>query len=264
MCLSPRRARMLAALTLTLLTVGAAVPCLQRPVPAVAASQGVSHAAQAWPAAVVADAITATAPLPQSAPSGLTTVQAPPQVRSGKALVVVAHTTPRALVTLTITFADGSMIQKTGRANLDGVARFAPVITYQPQSSAEAATVAVTAVLPRTGLNDTVPPFSVTVLPHIVLTGRVTASSSAVLGRYLTVTVAASPPNVAAHLTLTYPDNQVYRRTVYTDPATGIWTGSLRVSTLHGTGDMQVSAILSYGGVQRYLTPVTVRLRAPR
>ena len=259
--LTLRRALLCAALSVVLSV--AAIPSLHRPDPALAASQGAPARAAT---SVAADAITPTAALSQaltlSAPSGITTVQAPSQVRSGGRLLVTVHTTPGALVTLTITFADGSTIEKGRRANLDGIARFDPLIAYRPQS-AEAATIAVTATLRRTGLADTVQAGTVTVLPRVVLTGRIVASPSAVIGRYLTVTVTSTPPNVAVRLTLSYPDQAMQRQTVYTDPATGSWSHNLRISAVHGTGDMQVSAVLSYGGLQRSLGPVTVHLRAP-
>ncbi len=254
-----RRVGLFAALTLALAITS--IPLSGRTASALAAPpNGGSGTAGAIAADVSAPA--ASPPQVHASASGLTTAQAPYQVTSGKPLPVEVRTTPRALVTLTVTFADGSTIVKTHRANGVGVARFALPITYQPQSSAEAATVAVTAVLPRTGLNDTVQPFNVTVLPHVVLSGRIRAPSSAVLGRYLTITVVSAPPNVAVRLTLTYPDGQPERRAGYTDPTTAAWSARLRVSAVHGAGDLQVSATLSYGGVQRALAPVTVHLRA--
>jgi len=194
-----------------------------------------------------------------SAPSGVTTARLVVQIRSGVRLVVRVRTAPRALVTLTVTFADGSAIEKRQRANAAGAAVFAPLIAYQPQGGPEAATIVVTARLPRVGLNDTIQG-SVTVLPHLVLTGRIAAPYALVVGHTLLLRVVSNQPNATVRLTLRYPDGALEPYTGYTD-AMGLLPLSLVVSPLHGVGALHIDAALSFGGVQRRLTPVVVHLR---
>lgn len=194
-----------------------------------------------------------------SAPSGVTTARLVVQIRSGARLVVRVRTTPRALVTLTVTFADGSAIEKRQRANVAGATVFAPLITYQPQGGPEAATIVVTARLPRARLDDTIQG-SVTVLPHLVLTGRIMAPYALVAGHTLLLRVVSNQPNATVRLTLRYPDGALEPYTGYTD-AMGLLPLSLVVSPLHGIGALRIDAALSFGGVQRRLTPVVVHLR---
>ena len=237
----------LAALTIALALSGA-----PRPYAALAASQMTR----------VGDAVVITANgtiQVLSASSGVTTARLPVQIRSGARLVVRVRTTPRALVTLTVTFADGSAIAKRQRANAAGATVFAPLIAYQPQGGPEAATIAVTARLPRARLNDTATG-SVTILPHLVLTGRIVAPYALTLGRTLSLRVVSNQPNATVRVTLRYPDGALEPYTGYTDP-TGLLPLSLVVSPLHGIGLLHIDAALSFGGVQRRLTPVVVHLR---
>lgn len=210
-------------------------------------------------------AIAMAVPPPQvlSAPSGLTTVRMPYQVLSGNRLVVGVRTLPRALVTLTITFADGTAVIRRKRATAAGRAIFSGRITYQPQSSAETATVLVTATLRPRGLHDSVSG-AVTVRQHIVVSGRIKAPRTLVAGRTLTFTVTSNQQGADVHITLTYPDGQVEPYDSTTN-ARGVLVQHLPISPLHGIGPLRIDAVLSYGGVERRLAPVTVRLlRAPR
>ncbi len=241
----------LASLTIALAAPGL-LPGAPRPYSVLAASQMTRAGA-----AVI---ITANGTMQVlSAPSGVTTARLVVQIRSGARLVVRTRTTRRALVTLTVTFADGSAIEKRQRANAAGAAIFAPLIAYQPQGGPETATIVVTARLPRAGLNDTASG-SVTVLPHLVLTGRIMAPHALTVGRTLLLRVVSNQPNATVRVTLRYPDGAQEPYAGYTD-AMGLLPLSLAVSPLHGIGALHIDAVLSFGGVQRRLTPVVVHLR---
>jgi len=241
----------LASLTIALATPGL-LPGASRPYAVLAASQ-LTRAGDA----VI---ITANGTMQVlSAPSGVTAALLAVQIRSGGRLVVRVRTKPRALVTLTVTFADGSALEKRQHANGAGAAVFAPLIAYQPQGGPEAATIAVTARLPRAGLDDTVSG-SVTVLPHLVLTGRIVAPYALSIGHTLFLRVVSNQPNATVRVTLRYPDGALEPYAGYTD-SMGVLPLSLVVSPLHGIGLLHIDVALSFGGVQRRLTPVVVHVR---
>lgn len=243
------------------LPIALASPGLFPAAPRLYIALGASPASHAAAGSISADAVIMANGTMQvlSAPSGVTTARLVVQIRSGSHLVVRVHTTPHALVTLTITFADGTMIAPRRRANAAGAAVLAPLIAYQPQGGPEAATVVVTARAPRVGLNDTVTG-SVTILPHLVLTGRIMAPYALVIGHTLSLRVVSNQANATVRLTLRYPDGALEPYTGYTD-ATGLLPLSLVVSPLHGVGVLHIDAALSFGGVQRHLTPVVVHIR---
>jgi len=240
----------LASLAIALASPRPYIALAASPVPRAAATGSISSAAF-----ITADGTMQVL----SAPSGVTTARLVVQIRSGARLVVRVRTAPRALVTLTVTFADGSALEKRQRATLVGAAVFAPLITYQPQGGPETATITVTARLPRVGLDDTVTG-SVTVLPHLVLTGRIAAPYALAVGRTLFLRVVSNQPNAAVRITLRYPDGALEPYAGYTNVA-GLLPLSLVVSPLHGIGLLHIEAALSFGGVQRRLTPVVVHLR---
>ena len=212
------------------------------------------------------DAITGTIDLSQWQPpitstSGLTVVELPRQVVSGGRLLVQAHTVPRAHVTLRLGFPDGTSIAARCRASTSGDVRFNLPIDYQPQGSAEAATVAVEAVLQPAGLDDVVQG-SVAVLQHIVLQGYFKLPRYVVVGHWLTVTVVCNQPGAYGRLLLVYPDKQVESGPSGYADAKGTLTRRFAISRSDGTsGYLNVHAWLSYSGVQLHIAR-RVALRA--
>lgn len=227
----------------------------------VAASQHASRAS------IVQNVVTATAPLSQAptltSTSGLTVVWLPSQVATGGRLAVVVHTVPRARVTLRLAFPDSTSVALHRRADAIGYARFQPSIAYQPQGSAEDATVTVLAVLRGAGLDDTVSG-NVAVLQRITLAATLKAPTMAVVGRPLAVTVTSNEPGALVSFRLIYPDKAVESlRGGYTNTA-GIYTRSFAVSRSDGTsGYLIVQAIVRYNGVQVSRSG-RVALRAPK
>lgn len=195
--------------------------------------------------------------------SGLTTVWMPRQVMSGGQLIVLVRTTPLARLLLTVEFPDGSTQIERRRAAQGGYARFNVTIAYQPQGSAEAATVTVRAIQPASGLDDIVPG-SVSVLQHIVLKGSIKAPQSVVVGRWLTVTVSGNQPGATVRLRVIYPDKQEVSHDGFAN-ADGNLSYRFLVSSSDGTkGYLRVEATLSYNGVQKSLSSRRVALRAAK
>lgn len=195
--------------------------------------------------------------------SGLTTMWMPRQVVSGGQLIVLVHTTPLARVLLTIEYPDGTTQVERRRAAEGGYTRFSVTIAYQPQGSAEAATITVESILRSSGLDDSVPG-SVSVLQHIVLKGAIKAPQSAMVGRWLTVTVAANQPGATVRLRIVYPDKQEVSHDGFAD-ADGNLSYRFLVSSSDGTrGYLRVEATLSYNGVQKSLSSRRVALRAAK
>lgn len=195
--------------------------------------------------------------------SGLTTVWMPRQVMSGGQLFVLVRTTPLARVLLVVEFPDGTAQVERRRAAGGGYARFNLTITYQPQGSAEAATVTVRSILPASGLDDTVPG-SVSILQHIVLKGTIKAPQSVVVGHWLTVTVAGNQPGATVRLRIIYPDKQEVSHDGFAN-ADGNLSYRFLVSSSDGTkGYLRVEATLSYNGVQKSLSSRRVALRAAK
>lgn len=195
--------------------------------------------------------------------SGLTTVWMPRQVVSGGQLIVLVHTTPLARVLLTVEYPDGTTQVERRRAAEGGYTRFSLTIAYQPQGSAEAATITVESLLRSSGLDDSVPG-SVSVLQHIVLKGAIKAPRSVVVGRWLTVTVAANQPGATVRLRIVYPDRQEVSHDGFADAA-GNLSYRFLVSSSDGTrGYLRVEATLSYNGVQKSLSARRIVLRAAK
>lgn len=211
---------------------------------------------------LLGDTITATAPLPLTitSTSGLTVIRLPQQVASGGRLLIEGHTAPYAYVALIIGFPDGSKISTHTHAHKSGDFRLTPLITYQPQGSAEAATVTLHAVQRKVGLDDTLPG-SVTILQHIVIPGYLKVPGSVAPGGQLAISIAGSLPNVYVRFYLNYPDKQEESHTGgYTD-ATGALSTTISVSASDGKhGDLTVTALLTYQGVERRISN-TVALR---
>ena len=255
-----------------LLAVAVALSALTVSMTAAAAS-GATTRAQAPPAAVIhtstsRSAVSATAPLTQvsalTSTSGLTVVWLPNQVATGGRLAVTIRTVPGARVTLTLGFPDGTTLTAHRRAGAGGYASVQTLIAYQPQGSAEDATVTVTTVLPAAGLDDTVTG-NVTVLQRIALSATLKAPKVAMVGRQLAVTVVASEPGALVRFRLTYPDGAVESlRGGYTGP-TGAYTRKFAVSRSDGVrGYLTIQAIVSYDGVQLSRTRrVALRARTP-
>ena len=200
---------------------------------------------------------------PLTSTSRLTVVELPRQVVSGGRLLVQVSTVPRAHVTLTVAFADGTRMVARCHAAKDGHALFILPIAYQPQGSTEAATVTLEAVLPPADIDDVVQG-SVAVLQHIVLQGALKLPRSVVVGHWLTVTVVSNQPGAYVRFLLVYPDKQVESGpSGYTNSA-GILTRRFAISRSDGTrGNLTVQAWLSYNGAQLRISG-RVALRAQK
>ena len=187
---------------------------------------------------------------PLTSTSGLTVVELPRQAVSGGRLLVQVRTVPRAQVSLTLGFPDGTSLVARCRASSSGDAGFIVPLDYQPQGSAEAATVTVEAVLRSTRLDDVVQG-SVAVLQHIVLQGYLRLPRSVVVGQWLTVTVVCNQPGAYARFLLVYPDKQVESGPGgYTNSA-GALTRRFAIARSDGTrGTLTVQVWLSYSGAQ--------------
>ena len=193
--------------------------------------------------------------------SGLTVVELPRQAVSGGSLLVQVVTVPRAHVTLTVDFADGTRMVARCHALRDGHALFILPLDYQPQGSTEAATITVEADLPPAGLDDVVQG-SVAVLQHLVLQGYLKLPRSVVVGHWLTVTVVSNQPGASVRFLLVYPDQQVESGPGGYTNAAGILTRRFAIARSDGTsGTLTVHAWLSYGGAQLHIAR-RVALRA--
>ena len=268
--LSPRR-----ILTILAIAAGLAAPAMSSPVRAaapggkptpVATATAASGCLGSQPAAVAQSPVM-TQEQSLTATNGTTVVSVPLQVTSGKHLLVLVCTAPGARVTVTVGFPDGSSVVRTHRADADGHADFDPLISYQPQGSAESATITVTSMLPRAGLVDTVQG-NVTVLPHIVLWGIVRVPTAIAVGRTLVVTVVSNHPGTQVRIVLIYPDRQAesgsgVTAVIPSNPGLGALTRGFLVSSSDGTnGFLDVQVSLSYQGVPRqYFRRVALRAR---
>jgi hypothetical protein len=238
-----------------------------------ATASGATPRTQAPPAAAThastnRSAVSATAPLTQvsalTSTSGLTVVWLPNQVATGGHLAVTIRTVPGAHVTFTLGFPDGTTLTAHRRAGAGGYASVQTLISYQPQGSAEDATVTVMTVLPAAGLHDTVTG-NVTVLQRIALSATLKAPKVATVGRQIAVTVVASEPGALVRLRLTYPDGAVESlRGGYTS-ANGVYIRRFAVSRSDGVrGYLTIQAIVSYDGVQLSRTRrVALRAHTP-
>jgi hypothetical protein len=187
---------------------------------------------------------------PLTSTSGLSVVELPRQAVSGGHLPVQVRTVPQAQVTLTVDFADGTRMVARCRASSSGDAGFILPIAYQPQGSAEAATVTVEAVLRPAGLDDVVQG-SVAVLQHIVLQGYLKLPRSVVAGHWLTVTVVSNQPGASVRFLLVYPDKQVESGPGGYTNAAGTLTRRFAIARSDGTtGILTVQVWLSYSGAQ--------------
>lgn len=215
--------------------------------------------------AITGDTITETAPLAQTitSTSGLTIIRLPQQVASGGHLFIRGHTAPDAYVAVSIGFPDGSKIGQHTHAQRSGEFKLSALIKYQPQGSAEAATVTVRAVQRKVGLDETLTG-SVTVLQHIVIPGSLKLPGSVAPGGRLAISIAGTLPNVYVRFYLDYPDKQEESRIGgYTDSA-GALSTTIPVSASDGKhGTLKVTALLVYQGVERRISN-TVALRGGR
>ncbi len=244
--------RLVLSLVLSL-TLGCAIAAGTNATTASAAvSAKVSETARA--ADVAHDAVTSTVGQVQTitSTSGLTVVYLPSQVMSGGRLNLLVHTIAFARVRLTVVFPDGSSVKEQRHAGKTGWATFSPVIGYQPQGSAELATVTVDTVLYKIALNDEVHA-SISVLQHEVLQGTLKLPSSIQVGRMLPVTL-TTQPGATVRFVLVYPDKQVEHRWGGVVGASGVLTKSFYVSKADGTrGTLYVEALVSYNGVERHI-----------
>lgn len=219
--------------------------------------------AGARPAALVSDAITATAGGVQALPatSGVTTVYLPRQTASGERLRVLVHTLPHARVRLIILYPDGTTFKGTRHADDSGNVTFTPLVNYQPQGSTELATITVQADLRRDGLADVVSG-SIAISQHEVVQALLRLPPSVVAGRRLPVEL-ITQPGATVRFVLVYPDGQVQHYWGGYVDASGVLTKSFFVSRSDGTrGMLYVEALVSYNGVERHFWK-RVALRAP-
>jgi hypothetical protein len=187
---------------------------------------------------------------PLTSTSGLTVVKLPRQAVSGGRLLVQVRTVPQAHVSLTLGFPDGTSLVARCHASSSGDAGIILPLDYQPQGSAEAATVTVEAVL-RSARVDDVVQGSVAVLQHIVLQGYLRLPRSVVVGHWLTVTVVCNQPGAYARFLLVYPDKQVESGPGGYTNAAGALTRRFAVARSDGTrGTLTVQVWLSYSGAQ--------------
>jgi hypothetical protein len=196
----------------------------------------------------------------QTVPSttGLTTLYLPRQVTSGSHLVVVVKSLPRALVQLTLSFPDGST--QTARRWISketGYARFSLAITYQPQGSAEALTVAAQATLRVSNLDDAVRT-TVSIVP-----GLQAQIKAMVVGRWLGLTVTCNQPGARVRFTLVYPDGEQEVKEGGSIPSSGTLIRRYGLSITNSTtGTLQITAQISYNGVViRHTGRVDLRAR---
>lgn len=213
----------------------------------------------------VVDPITTTTLLTAAATvtQGQTNVVLPVQVASGRPLVVTVQTRPRARVSLTVVYPDGTMRHLVHVATASGMTTFRSFVAYQPQGAAETAAVTIAVYYDRRRLgspNDVVTR-NVTVLQRIVLRGSLNVPSFVVVGTTLPIIVSTNLPNVAVRLSLRYPDGLIQPGGFASTGADGSASFSLPVLSDDGRhGVLHVQAILRYGGVERILRQI-VHLR---